>query len=73
MTDRLHGFVVTFKQDIREDDAESILGLLRQNSLVLDVSPIVRQPGDWAIEEKARADMRQRVLQALEHPIRNGA
>ena len=47
MTDRIRGFTVVLKQDIREDDAEALLGLLRQSSWVQAVKPEIVGPGDW--------------------------
>ena len=39
MTDRLKGFIVTFAEDIRHDDADVLLGLLRQSSLGSERGP----------------------------------
>lgn len=41
MTDRYSGFVVTLKEDMREDDAQATIGALRQIKGVVDVQPVV--------------------------------
>ena len=50
-----------FSEDIREDDAEVLIGLLRHSSWVGRVEPLVRNPGDWVIEQRTKDKMAEKV------------
>lgn len=41
MTDRISGYIVTLKDDIRDDDAEQITNAIKMVKNVLTVEPIV--------------------------------
>lgn len=46
MTDRLKGVIVTFDEDIREDDAEAIINAIRMIKCVASVTPSIRNSDD---------------------------
>lgn len=48
MTDLIKGAVITFKDDIRVDDAEPLLNAIRMIQGVQDVSVVQYDPSDWA-------------------------
>ena len=66
MTDRLKGLVVVFSEDIREDDAEALLGLLRLSSWVSRVKPLVSHPGDHATEWRVKRSLEVKLLKLIE-------
>lgn len=66
MTDRHSGYVVTLREDIREDDAEPTLTALRMIHGVLSVKPIVGGIEVAMAEERAKAELRRRLLDLLE-------
>ena len=70
MTDRLKGFVVTFAEDIREDDAEALLGLLRLSSWVASVDPLVRQPDDFVVENRLKMRLGDKLLDFVKEELR---
>ena len=70
MTDRIRGFTVVLKQDIREDDAEALLGLLRQSSWVQAVEPEIVGPGDWMVRQRV-VDEVAGTLTHLVHRLQN--
>lgn len=65
MTDRLKGLTVTFDRNIRDDDAELIINAVLMIKGVQDVHPLVVNPDGWVVANKARMDMRDRIMQAL--------
>lgn len=66
MTTRHAGYVVTLRDDIREDDAEAILTALRMVSGVLSVKPIEADHSTVIATERVRAEARQRVADLLQ-------
>ena len=65
MTIRLKAVLVTFDQDIREDDAEAILNAIRCIKHVADVSPIPTNPEDHAARQRVRAELSGKIFNAL--------
>lgn len=61
MTDRLKGFIVTFAEDIRDDDAEALLGLLRQSSWVVSVDPMVSGPEDHMARQRVQHELKEQI------------
>ena len=62
MTDRVSAFLVVLKQDIREEDAETIaqaIGLLRG---VLTVEPHLADPNTAIAEARVRHELGQEIL-----------
>lgn len=43
MTDRLSGFQVTMRTDVRDDDAEAVISAIRMIKGVADVRPILAE------------------------------
>lgn len=73
MTDRHAAYVVTLREDIREDDAEAVMTALRMVSGVVDVQPVI---GDFVhqqiAEGRVRADLRERVWAVIRDAIEGG-
>jgi hypothetical protein len=72
MTDRLKGVVVTFEQDIREDDAEGIIQAIKRLRWVLDVTPSIRTTDDLMNRERIRREFGDKlwaVLYPEKHPV----
>lgn len=65
MTDRYSGYVVVLERDIRDDDAEHVLGLLRNLKGVQSVQPVVNTPELMIAEDRAQRKIETRVLTAL--------
>jgi hypothetical protein len=65
VTDRHAGYVVTLKEDIREDDAEQFMSALRFFSFVASVTPVVSDVGLHIATEKARYDLLTKLREAL--------
>lgn len=63
MTDRVSGFVVTLKQDIREDDVESTLDAIRHIKGVLGVMPVVTSASDHINRSRVQQEAGQRVIE----------
>lgn len=60
MTDRLKGVIITFENDIREDDAEELLTTFRNIRGVINVSPVVTNVTDHMARERVKSEMRQK-------------
>lgn len=65
MTDRLNGVWVAFERDIREDDAESLISAIKHLRGVLAVEPKVSDSTDWMAEERARGELRKKLIAVL--------
>lgn len=65
MTDRLKGVVVTFEQDIRDDDAESTLEAIRHIRGVLSVKPLVSGPEQGMAEDRVRHEIYGKLLDVI--------
>jgi DNA replicative helicase MCM subunit Mcm2 (Cdc46/Mcm family) len=65
MTDRHAGYVVTLANDIREDDAEAVIGALRMVKGVLSVDPITGSFDVHIAEQRVRAELRDKLLGIL--------
>jgi hypothetical protein len=57
MTDRLKGVIVTFEQDIRDDDAEPMLAAIRMIKGVAGVSPLVSTSEDLMARTRVRCEL----------------
>ena len=66
MTDRVAGFVVTLKQNIRTDDIENLRGLIEHLAPVLSVENVISDPGLAIAEMRARERARDVLYRALE-------
>jgi hypothetical protein len=65
VTDRHAGYVVTLKEDIREDDAERLVSALRFFSCVANVTPVISDVELHIATEKARYDLLTKLREAL--------
>lgn len=65
MTDRLKGVIVTFEQDIREDDAEQIINAIRMIKGVLDVVPSIADHNDVMNRIRIQHELEKRIYKAL--------
>lgn len=65
MTDRLSGVIVTFKRDIRVDDAEATIAALKQIRGVLSVKPVVSDLSMHIAEQRAREELGQQIWKVL--------
>jgi hypothetical protein len=57
MTDRFKGFLVTLDKEIREDDAEEIINILKMIKNVHSVKPYVSNLEDQMSYMKAESDI----------------
>lgn len=57
MTDRHKGYIVTLEDDIREDDAETIIAALRMIKGVLSVEALVANYDDHMARERVRREV----------------
>lgn len=65
MTDRFHSLTVVLDKDIRSDDAEALMAAIAQLRGVLTVSGEVSTPDTYMAMERARFEVKSRVLNAL--------
>lgn len=65
MTDRLKGVIVTFDNDIREDDAEAVLNAIRMVRGVLSVKPVVSSSEQHMAEERVRRELGEKLLKVI--------
>lgn len=66
MTDRYNALTVVLAADTRDDDAEYIINAIRMIRGVQTVTPHVASHADYIAYTRARAELRQRVLDAFE-------
>ena len=66
MTDRLKGVIVTFEQDIREDDAEALIAAIQMIRGVLKVDPITANFDDEMNRSRVKYELRKKLFEALE-------
>lgn len=60
------GCWVAFESDVREDDAESLLGAIRQLRGVIGVESSVADPADWIANKRIRRELREKLFALLE-------
>lgn len=65
MTRRHNGYIVILKEDIREDDAESIINALKMINGVLDVQPIVASFEIAIAEARIRRELIEKLFNIL--------
>lgn len=65
MTDRFNSLTVVLEQDIREDDAETIIAAIRQLRGVLIVTGNVSDITTHVAKERARHELGERLLEVL--------
>lgn len=69
MTDRVRVLIVYLDREMREDDAEVVIGAITQNRHVSHVVAAEDQPSNHAIEV-AKIEMRQSLLDFVHGPGR---
>ena len=65
MTDRHAGYIVTLEDDVREDDAESILTALRMVRGVINVQPIIADSMLAIARSRAEHELKNRIWEAF--------
>lgn len=68
MTDRLKGCWVAFEVDIKEDDAENLLNVIKSIKGVPDVTPSVSDSDDWM----NRARIKDELIRKLYNLLKEG-
>jgi hypothetical protein len=68
MTDRINALTVVLRRDIREDDLRPLVEAIGQFRDVLSVEPHVADLESHIAYDRARADLRQQLWNALEDP-----
>lgn len=66
MTDRIQGFTVVMDNTYREDDIEPLREAMLCMRGVVKVVPIVADPHSYIAASRARAELKAKVLAALE-------
>lgn len=66
MTGRLHSLTVVLEEDVREDDAATMIELIRHIRGVLTVSGNVADASDYVAQARARLHFRDKLLALLE-------
>jgi hypothetical protein len=66
MTTRHAGYIVTLDDDIREDDAEAIIGAIRMIKFVQSVTPIEAGYSDVIARERRDSRWREALIQLAE-------
>lgn len=62
MSTRLKGVLVTFEEDVREDDAAATLAAIRQIRGVLSVDPVPADIDDHMARVRVRHEMGRKLL-----------
>ena len=73
MSDRIKGVVVTFDEDIRDDDFEATIGAIRMIRGVLSVEPSVLTIDDHMNRERIRAEFAGELVglvRRLQRPVK---
>lgn len=65
MTNRYFALTVLLGEDIREDDAEPIVDAIRMIKGVWKVEPHVKDLNNWAAEERAKGELKQKLWEVL--------
>ena len=65
MTDRFFAVTVLLEKDTREDDAQAILEAISMIKGVASASPHIADLGQWAAEERARHEIRDKLWKVL--------
>jgi hypothetical protein len=65
MTDRLKGVIVTFKEDIRVDDAEAVINAIQMVKGVLSVKPLVSNYDQHIAEQRVRMDLHEKLFNVI--------
>lgn len=63
MTDRHAGYVVTLAEDIREDDAETVISALSMVRGVVRVEPVVVDPELHIAQARVAVELRDKLYE----------
>jgi len=66
MTERIYALTVVLDQDIREDDVQRLVDAIGMFAYVLTVEQHVADTGLYAATQRAREEIRARLLKALD-------
>ncbi len=66
MTDRIHSLVVVLDHDMRDDDVEGLIEAIRHFRFVTSVTGNVSDMNSLMAAERARYELRAKLLRALE-------
>ena len=70
MTTRLKGFTITLEKDIREDDAETLIQVLKMIKGVISVKPIESDPSDTMARERVKWEIRDKFWNFYEENLK---
>lgn len=65
MTERLKGVLVTFEDDVREDDAEHIINAIRLIRRVLTVKPVPNDIKQSIAEDRVRHELHEKLFRVI--------
>lgn len=65
MTDRHKGYIITLRDDIRDEDAEKIMTAIIMISGVIGVQPLIAEPMDIIAENRARRKLTDQMFDIL--------
>ncbi len=66
MTTRLNGLVVAFENDIREDDAQSIIEAILMIKGVSSVTTNSVQPDDYILSSRIKTEIEKALYEAFQ-------
>jgi len=66
MTTRLNGLVVAFENDIREDDAQSIIEAILMIKGVSSVTTNSVQPDDYILRSRIKTEIEKALYEAFQ-------
>ena len=62
MTDRFSGFVVALERNLRDDDAQGTIEAIRMIKGVVDVQPIIAEPGAEVEAMRIKIELRDKLF-----------
>lgn len=65
MTDRLKGVLVTFEEDVREDDAKHIINAIKMIRRVLTVKPVPSNIDQSIAEDRVRQEIHKKLFKMV--------
>lgn len=65
MTDRVNGLIVTLESDLRDDEADALVALIRQIRGVCHVEKSVADPESHMAKERAKHELRMSILHLI--------
>lgn len=70
MTTRLKGFTITLEKDIREDDAEILIQVLKMIKGIVSVKPIESDPSDAMARERVKSEIRDKFWKFYDESLK---